>query len=223
MNQKQKWGAARDSVYPRVNEVLKENGYQEVTLSVISPKTLRSFQKSNHAIIRDWEFDGKKLFVFFNDDWNQLIDKDGNSTDRLMIYTLQKTPNYKDIYKQFSIDESQGEQSIRFEVPIEDFNFLCGEKARYAVPIEKKQVDAQPGFVSRLNKKSAVVESTSKIMFPTEEEVEMSFATGTEIEDELIKNQSYRDYLTMRYLVPVSTKPWLNKVVKQIHEELYGK
>lgn len=215
MNQKQKWGVARDSMYPRVNQLLKENGYQEVTLSFISPKTIRSFQKSNHAIVRDWEFDGKKLFVFFNDDWNQLIDKNGNSTDRVMVYTLKRTPNYKDIYKQFSIDEIQGEQSVRFEVPIEDFTFLCGER--------EKPVRKQSSLISHLNKKTAVVESTSEIMFPTEEEVEMSFATGTEIEDELIKNQSYRDYLTMRYLVPVSTKPWLNKVVKQIHEELYGK
>ena len=215
MNQKQKWGVLRDRIYPQVNKLLVENGYQEVTMSSISPKAVRLFQKNHYVTLRDWEFDGKKLFIFFEDNWDQMIDTQCNPINRLCVYTLPRTVNFKEVYKEFNIDDLPTDKGMRYSVPIEDFMFLCGEK--------EKLVSRQSGLISRSNKKQTMVASGGEIMFPTEEDVEMGFANGTEIEDELIKNQSYRDYLTMRYLVPVSTKPWLNKVVKQIHEEMYGK
>lgn len=210
MTAKTKWATVREELFPRVKQLLEKHGYDQFSLSSLSPKTIRTFRGQMQTLFRDWEFNGTKVFVFFNDQYVTLADNKGVTSPTLKVYIMPATKNFKDVYAEVNLEDVE-DKSPRYAVPIEDLVLLCEEKV---APVAKHSL--KPKF-------APIAIPAGEIAFPTEEDVEMSFTKGSEIEDELIKNQSYRDYLAMRYLAPVSTKPWLNKLVKQIHEELYGK
>lgn len=117
------WHLAKEKVQSSVMEKAKSMGYNHLTPSLISPKSIRD--NPNHVLLMGYEFAGKHMFILFDKDWNDLVDKDNNPTTELVLYTLPMCKNYDEVYS-----------SVGFH-----------EEGPYVVNINELQpVVARPGF-----------------------------------------------------------------------------
>lgn len=90
------WHLAKEKIQNSLIEKAKSMGYNHVTPSLISPKSIRD--NPSHVLLMGYEFAGKHIFVLFDKDWNELVDKDNNPTNELVLYTIPSCKNYDEVY-----------------------------------------------------------------------------------------------------------------------------
>lgn len=97
------WHLAKEKVQNAVIEKAKTMGYINVTPTIISPKSIRD--NPHHVLLMGYEFAGKHVFVLFDKDWNDLVDKDNNFTTELVLYTVPACKNYDEVYSSVGFHE----------------------------------------------------------------------------------------------------------------------
>lgn len=97
------WHIARESVQEAVIAKAKEMGYNHVTTSLISPKTLRD--NPDHVLMMSYEFTGKHVFILFDRDWKDLVDINNIPTKDLTLYTVPACKNYQEVYASADLHE----------------------------------------------------------------------------------------------------------------------
>lgn len=90
------WYLARERVQEAALKQAKSMGYNHVTTTLISPKTLRD--NPDHVLMMSYEFTGKHVFILFDKDWNDLVDLNNNVTGELVLYTIPTCKNYQEVY-----------------------------------------------------------------------------------------------------------------------------
>jgi hypothetical protein len=153
-----------------------------------------SHGKLADILVETWEFTGEYVFVFYERGTNltKHIDIDGNPvTGELKIYTIENTPNYRDVYMESDFaNRTSGDQPFR--VPKADF-----------VPLDTTYL--------RKMKPESVYGKTGHIPFP-DLQVDSTFV---EMEDEHVSKLTISDLIAISMEAPVSNKDYVNKRILQ--------
>lgn len=204
--EKKPWEIARDVITPMAVKKLKSFGIDGVKDKNVFPKNIQNttYDAFDHLLIKPFEFSADLYFVLTSTNWLNIVDKNGMvlgsvsspKAESIKLYKLPACDNFDDVYAFTDFGGTKTKLTGCYKVPTSDL-IEVGHEAKMSVDLD----------ASDFSKPTA-----AEFEFPAHDEEE-----NDDDADANINTMTIKDLYAIMQNVPVSNKPWLNKVIKKVN------